>query len=131
LPHDDETERAKAMVGRYVEGFHAADIDRIGIRGLIAANDAADEIDGDKAFRLERGYHSLMQALRGANPQTRLHGFSVISGGFAGRMGLKPWLIPHAPHARLPPMRSGSSQGRLGRALPQVPRARLSGDGRW
>jgi monoamine oxidase len=64
LPDDDETRRAKAMVTRYVEGFHAADVDRIGTRGLIAANDAADDIDGDRAFRFERGYESLMQALR-------------------------------------------------------------------
>ena len=65
LPNDDDTRRAKAMVTRYVEGFHAADAGRIGTRGLIAANDAADSIDGDRAFRLERGYDPLMQALRG------------------------------------------------------------------
>lgn len=65
LPDDDETQRAKAMVTRYVEGFHAADVRRIGTRGLIAANDGADSIDGDRSFRLERGYDSLMQALRG------------------------------------------------------------------
>ena len=65
LPNGDETQRAKAMVSRYVEGFHAADVARIGIRGLIAANDAAEAIDGDTAFRFERGYDSLLQALRG------------------------------------------------------------------
>jgi len=65
LPDDDENRRAKQMVTRYVEGFHAADVDRIGTRGLIAANDAADDIDGDRAYRFERGYDSLMQALRG------------------------------------------------------------------
>ena len=65
LPDDDESQRGKAMVRRYVEGFHAADVDRIGIHGLIAANEAADSIDGDTAFRFERGYDSLMQALRG------------------------------------------------------------------
>jgi len=64
LPNDDETLRAKAMVSRYVEGFHAADVDRVGVHGLIAANEAADSIDGDTAFRFERGYDSLMQALR-------------------------------------------------------------------
>jgi monoamine oxidase len=64
LPQDDDTERATAMVIRYVEGFHAADVDRVGIRGLITANDAADAIEGDTAFRFERGYDSLMKALR-------------------------------------------------------------------
>jgi monoamine oxidase len=65
LPQDDDTERANAMMTRHVEGFHAADVGRIGIRGLIAANDAADSIEGDTAFRFERGYDSLMKALRG------------------------------------------------------------------
>ncbi|HYW73444.1 MAG TPA: NAD(P)/FAD-dependent oxidoreductase [Pyrinomonadaceae bacterium] len=63
--NDDDTQRAKLMVTRYVEGFHAADAGRIGIRGLVAANEAADSIDGDRSFRLERGYESLLQALRG------------------------------------------------------------------
>ena len=65
LPNDRDSQRAGEMLTRYVEGFHAADIDRIGIRGLVAANEAADEIDGDRSFRLERGYDGLMQALRG------------------------------------------------------------------
>lgn len=64
LADDEETARAKAVVTRYVEGFHAADISRVGIRGLVAANEAADEIDGDRAFRLVDGYASLMDGLR-------------------------------------------------------------------
>ena len=64
LPDDEENARAKAMVTRYVEGFQAADIDRIGIRGLIVFNEASDSIEGDTSFRFENGYDSLMQALR-------------------------------------------------------------------
>jgi monoamine oxidase len=64
LPDDDDTLRAIAMVSRYVEGFHAADVYRIGVHGLVAANEAAEAIEGDTAFRFERGYDSLMQALR-------------------------------------------------------------------
>jgi len=64
LPDDEDTRRAKSMLVRYVEGFHAANIDRIGIHGLIKASDAAHEIDGDKAFRIVDGYDSLMQAMR-------------------------------------------------------------------
>jgi monoamine oxidase len=63
LPNDEDTARAKAMVTRYAEGFHAADINRLGIRGLVAANDAADSIGGATAFRFERGYRSLLDAL--------------------------------------------------------------------
>ena len=64
LPDDEETRRAKAMVTRYVEGFHAASIERIGIRGLVVATEAADATDGDRAFRFVDGYASLMEALR-------------------------------------------------------------------
>ena len=64
LPDDEDTRRAKSMVTRYVEGFHAASVERIGIRGLVAANDAADSIDGDEAFRFVDGYGSLMNAMR-------------------------------------------------------------------
>lgn len=64
LPDDEDTRRAKSMLVRYVEGFHAANIERVGIRGLVVDNEGADEIDGDKAFRLVDGYDSLIQALR-------------------------------------------------------------------
>jgi hypothetical protein len=63
LPNDEDTARAKAMVTRYVEGFHAADVNRISIHGLVAANEAADSIEGDTSFRFERGYSSLIEAL--------------------------------------------------------------------
>jgi monoamine oxidase len=63
LPDDEETRRAKSMAVRYVEGFHAANIERVGIHGLIRANEASDEVDGDEAFRFVDGYDSLMQAL--------------------------------------------------------------------
>jgi monoamine oxidase len=65
LPKEDDTRRAAEMLMRYVEGFHAADVARAGIRGLVAASDAADSIDGDRAFRFEHGYHALMEALQG------------------------------------------------------------------
>ena len=64
LPKDDDTQRASEMLTRHVEGFHAADPERVGIRGLIAASEAAASIDGDRAFRFERGYHALMEALQ-------------------------------------------------------------------
>ena len=61
---DPDMQRAKAMATGYVEGFHAADIDRVGIQGLVKANQAADSIDGDESFRFQDGYDSLMQVLR-------------------------------------------------------------------
>src|SRR2546421_2150797 len=63
LPDDEEMRRAKDMAIRYVEGFHAAKIECIGIRGLVKANEAAEEIEGDQMFRFLDGYDSLVQAL--------------------------------------------------------------------
>jgi monoamine oxidase len=64
LPDDVETKRAKAVARRYVEGFHAARIDRMGVHGLIKANEAAEQIDGDKAFRLLKGYQGVCDWLQ-------------------------------------------------------------------
>ena len=64
LPDDEDTRRAESMLVRYVEGFHAGNIECIGIHGLIKASEAADEIDGDKGFRIVDGYDSLVQAMR-------------------------------------------------------------------
>ncbi len=63
LPDDEETRRAKAVATRYVQGFHAARIDRIGVRGLIKANQAEDEVEGDRSFRILGGYDTIMDPL--------------------------------------------------------------------
>ena len=63
-PDDEESRRAKEMAARYVEGFHAANIERIGIHGLIKANQAAESVEGNRSYRFEDGYDKLMQALR-------------------------------------------------------------------
>jgi monoamine oxidase len=74
LPNNENTRRAKSMLVRYVEGFHAANIERVGTRGLVKANEAAEEIDGDKGFRLIDGYDALMQAMRA---EAESHGTQV------------------------------------------------------
>jgi len=63
LPNDPEILRAKAAATRYVQGFHAADIKRAGVHGLIAANEAEDEVGGYHSFRVVTGYESLLQRL--------------------------------------------------------------------
>lgn len=80
LPNDPETRRAKSMAVRYAEGFHAANIERIGVQGLVKANAAADEIDGDEAFRLVTGYDSLIKALAGQAESSgaKLHLNSIV-----------------------------------------------------
>ena len=71
LPDDEASRQAKAVATRYVEGFHAGRIDRIGVHGLIKANEAEDEIDGDKSFRVIGGYDLVTQ---------RLHDEAVAAG---------------------------------------------------
>jgi monoamine oxidase len=59
LPDDEYSPRAKEIARRFVEGFHAAESERIGIHGLNAIEDASHPIDGDRAFRLRNGYDSI------------------------------------------------------------------------
>jgi len=63
LPTDPETLRAKAIATRYVQGFHAADIKRAGVHGLIAAYEAQDEVGGDHSYRVPVGYETVLQRL--------------------------------------------------------------------
>ena len=74
LPNDDATARAKAVATRYVEGFHAASVRRIGVHGLIKANEAEDEIQGDSSFRVLGGYDIVSETLRA---EAEAHGASL------------------------------------------------------
>src|SRR5205085_9159768 len=58
-----ELGEAKAIAEMYVQGFHAARPERIGVLGLNKVNEAADKIDGDKQFRLLDGYGRIAQWL--------------------------------------------------------------------
>jgi monoamine oxidase len=64
LPNDQATTQARDIVIGYVEGFHAAEINRIGIHGLIKANEAEAEVDGDHSFRVLAGYDLVIGTLR-------------------------------------------------------------------
>jgi len=48
---------------RFVEGFHAADPERVSIHWLIRTTKAEEEIDGERSFRLRHGYDGLIRAL--------------------------------------------------------------------
>jgi monoamine oxidase len=74
LPDDPETLRAKAVATRYVQGFHAADIRRAGVHGLIAANEAEDQVGGHHSFRVVTGYETVLQRL---NEEAKQQGASV------------------------------------------------------
>jgi monoamine oxidase len=52
-----------ASAGNYVEGFNAADRDRISIASLAQQQCAEDAIDADRLFRIAAGYAELMHFL--------------------------------------------------------------------
>jgi monoamine oxidase len=81
LPDDETTRRAKAVAALYVEGFHAASLDRIGIKGLVKATEAAEQIDGESSLRLLSGYASLCHWLQeqAASKGASFHLNTVVS----------------------------------------------------
>ncbi len=54
----------KEQALRYVEGFHAARPERIGVRGLVLGEEASAQIDGDKQYWATGGYDALLRYLR-------------------------------------------------------------------
>jgi len=54
---------AKQIATAYVEGFNAADGEKIGIHALVMLADAADRIAGERQFRLTQPYQTVPQAL--------------------------------------------------------------------
>jgi len=58
-----EIDDVRTIATLYVEGFHAARADRISVHGLNKTNEAAEQIDEDKQFRMQNGYSSLAQVL--------------------------------------------------------------------
>ena len=61
---DQERTEAGRMARRYVEGFNAANAERISVRSLIDAQRAADAIDGDASFHILNGYDRVAAWLR-------------------------------------------------------------------
>src|ERR1051326_668449 len=59
----DLDERTKWLAKEYVEGFHAANAERMSIHALKRAEEAAEEEEGTKQFRLADGYSKLIDRL--------------------------------------------------------------------
>jgi monoamine oxidase len=54
-------DNVKQFALSYVEGFHAAHPGRVSVNSLAIEKEASDRIQGDKLFRVDRGYGALMQ----------------------------------------------------------------------
>ena len=59
LETSSEPQEAKLWAAGYVEGFNAARQERVSIASLAEDAQAADQIDGDSAFRLMNGYDAI------------------------------------------------------------------------
>lgn len=49
---------------KFVEGFHAADAERVSMEWLLQAVNAEEAIDGDHSFRVAEGYDRLVEAVQ-------------------------------------------------------------------
>ena len=62
-------EKKKQSARQFVEGFHAADPNRISTHSIIYGDAADEEIEGDRAFHIVGGYSKLVGALVGSLPR--------------------------------------------------------------
>jgi monoamine oxidase len=66
FPPSTRDRRLQAAIERarnYVSGFHAADPELVSVHWLVRSKRADDEISGDRAFRMENGYRTLVEIL--------------------------------------------------------------------
>src|SRR5437588_5382316 len=65
----DAGEEAKDHALRFIEGFHAADPQRVSVHWLVRSNQAEEEIQGDRQYRTVTGYDTLVQFIAGQLPK--------------------------------------------------------------
>ena len=63
IKHESLTANAKTLALEYVEGFHAADPNRVSVQSLVRAEKASDKDQGTRQFRLRAGYGRLLEWL--------------------------------------------------------------------
>jgi monoamine oxidase len=61
LKNTPQLRRAKQWATGYVSGFNAADPALVGVNWLVQGMHAEEKIEGDRAFRAERGYSDLIE----------------------------------------------------------------------
>jgi monoamine oxidase len=70
--HDPTWRAAAAMAASYVEGFDAADIEKMSVQALINEQRAAAASNGDQAFRITQGYDHFVTALAAMGNPSRM-----------------------------------------------------------
>jgi monoamine oxidase len=56
-------EQTKDLAHDFVEGFHAANADRISVKSIAQSEEASEKINGTKQFRFVAGYSELVRAM--------------------------------------------------------------------
>jgi monoamine oxidase len=69
LGHSRQPAEAKNWARVHVEGFNAARKDEVSVASLTQDAEAADQLDGDRSFRIIGGYDSLVTALLRSIPE--------------------------------------------------------------
>ena len=84
VPVNEASDTAKSLALRFVEGFHAADVNKVGIQGLVAIDEDEAETDGDRTFRLVNGYSGLIAYLF---DEAEVHGTKFLLNTAASEIG--------------------------------------------
>jgi len=69
LSEIEDDDDAKLWGLEFVEGFHGALAERIGVHSLLRSRKAEAELQGERSFRLTRGYGELLRVMKDALPQ--------------------------------------------------------------
>ena len=72
LAHTRVSPEAKEHALNFVQGFHAADPEKVGVHWLIETTKAEEEIEGEGSFRLVDGYERLLHAIEDQIVQNRV-----------------------------------------------------------
>ncbi|MDB5033789.1 MAG: Flavin containing amine oxidoreductase [Chlorobi bacterium] len=70
---------ARALAQRYVEGFHAARIETVGVKGLLRAENASEKLSGDRAFRMTHQYANIAALILSGDEKKSVKNATEIS----------------------------------------------------
>ena len=72
LSEIEDDDDAKLWGLEFVEGFHGALAERISVHSLLRSRKAEAELQGERSFRLTRGYGELVRVMKDALPRERV-----------------------------------------------------------
>jgi monoamine oxidase len=90
-------EQTKALAHDFVEGFHAANANRISVKSIAQSEEASEKVNGTKQFRFVAGYGELVRAM---HAQAVVHGARVLLGHAVSRVEWHPGKVCLTARAR-------------------------------